>query len=255
VKLIFGSYNLSAGGFDGGRDDRLRSQLDMMAEVGADVWALQECKYWKDNGNAAWLLAERTLGMRAYIAQSSHHDCNLAVLVRHGSGIMVHAERHEEGPPYWHAIARVSADIDGIPITFASAHLAPSTPTLRQVEAEAFWLLAKDARQEALIVGADWNSVPANDPDPDITGIDPEHARRKLDRSAARTIEATGLTDVAALIGDLTPTVGHDSGLYYRCDGVRTNIATSAITAYRVIMETRPRSDHRPVVATFSLAG
>ncbi len=105
-----------------------------------------------------------------------------------------------------------------------------------------------------MIAGGDWNAVPAADPDPPAAGgASAERARRKLDRSAALAIEEAGLTDVAAHLGNLDPTVGHASGLFYRCDRIYTSRPPAAITGYRVIAEDKPRSDHRPVVATFNL--
>lgn len=115
--------------------------------------------------------------------------------------------RHEQGPPYWHAVARVTVEVTGFgPLHLVSAHLAPSSPTQRLIEAEALTLIAKDGW---VIAGGDWNAVPAADPDPPLGGVDTGHARRKLDRAAAQAIEEAGFTDVAAHLGDTTPTVGH----------------------------------------------
>ena len=152
---------------------------------------------------------------------------------------------------YYYAVARIEVLIGGLPYTLASAHLAPSSPTLRLIEAEAFALIAKEG---TLIVGGDWNAAPATDPDPPAAGgITAGREQRKLDRSAARAIEETGLTDIAAHLGNLDPTVGHDSGLFYRCDRIYTSLPPEAITGYQVIAEEKPHSDHRPVLATFDL--
>jgi endonuclease/exonuclease/phosphatase family metal-dependent hydrolase len=135
-----------------------------------------------------------------------------------------------------------------------SAHLAPSSPAHRLVEAEALALIAKDNR---VIAGGDWNAVPAADPDPPLDGVDARHARRKLDRSAAQAIEGAGFTDVAAHLGDRTPTVGHvgPDRLAYRSDRIYTTLPPAAITGCQVVTEDEPASDHRPVIATFRLAG
>ena len=69
----------------------------------------------------------------------------------------------------------------------------------------------------------------------------------------AQALEEAGLTDIAAHLGTLDPTVGHDSGLYYRQDRIHSNLLREAITGCRVIAEDNPKSDHRPVVATFDL--
>jgi endonuclease/exonuclease/phosphatase family metal-dependent hydrolase len=252
-QLTFGSYNLDNGGLDedGRRDTRFARQMEMLAEAKADVWAFQECKGWAKDGYGYLHFAERMLGMRGFLAKSGHHGCDLAIFIRESTGITVSAQRHEEGPPYWHAVARVEVVIGDLPYSLISAHLAPSSPALRRIEAEAFALIA---REGTLIAGGDWNAVPADDPDPPAAdGASAGRAGRKLDRSAAQAIEEAGLTDVAAHLGNLDPTVGHSSGLSYRCDRIYTSLPTAAITGYRVIGEDRPKSDHRPVVATFGL--
>jgi hypothetical protein len=91
-----------------------------------------------------------------------HHGCDLAVFIRESSGIKVSAQRHEERPPYWHAVARVEVIIGDVPYSLISAHLAPSSPALRRIEAGAFALIA---REGTVIAGGDWNVVPAHDPD------------------------------------------------------------------------------------------
>ena len=250
--FTFGSYNLLAGGFDDGRDDRLRHQLVLLADVGADAWAFQECAGWRAAGCRALFHAEQILGLRGFLVPSSHHGCDLAVFVRESAGLRVIAERHEQGHPYWHAVARlvVQTPWPGRPLHLVSAHLAPSSPTIRLAEAEALALIAKDG---LVIAGGDWNALPACDPEPPLDTVDPGHARRKLDRSAARAIEEADFMDVAAHLGDLRPTVGHASGLSYRCDRVYTTLPAEAIVSYQVITEYEPASDHRPVVATFNL--
>jgi endonuclease/exonuclease/phosphatase family metal-dependent hydrolase len=249
-QFTFGSYNLETGGLDGGRDARLVRQLNMLARAGPDGWALQECNGWADHGHCYLHFAEHLLGMRGFLARSGHDGCDVAVLVRPSPGITVNAARHAEGAPYWHAVAAVEIVIDDDVYTLASAHLAPSSPALRLAEAEMF---ALTGRRAPLIAGGDWNAVPAADPGPDTTGAGPGTARRKLDRTAARAIEETGLRDVAACTGDLAPTVGHHGGLSYRCDRIYTSLPPAAITGYQVITEPEPDSDRRPVVATFDL--
>jgi hypothetical protein len=250
-QVTFGSYNFENGGFDEERRDaRLARQLDMLAGAHADAWAFQECKHWAADGYRYLHFAERALGMRGFLARSNHHGCDLAVFVRESAGIAVHAERHEEGPPYWHAVARVEVVVDDWAINLVSAHLAPSSPSLRLIEAEAFALIAKDG---FAIAGGGWNALPTTDPVPPIDGIPAERGRSKLDRSAAQALEETGLIDVAAQLGDLSPTVAHTSGLRYRCDRIYTNLSPAAIAGYQVIAEDKPRSDHRPVVGTFVL--
>jgi endonuclease/exonuclease/phosphatase family metal-dependent hydrolase len=199
-------------------------------------------------------LAEDLLGgMRGFLARSSHHGCHLGLFIRESSGLQILKEPHVQGHPYWHGVACVQAEVrDFGRLQMASAHLAPSSPSIRTAEAEAFKLVAEAG---PLIAGGDWNAVPVSDPDPDLAGKDHEHIRRKLDRTAARALEDSGLTDIGAYAQNLTPTVGYSSSgrLAYRCDRIYTNLSTRAIVSYEVITDVDDCSDHRPVAATFDL--
>jgi endonuclease/exonuclease/phosphatase family metal-dependent hydrolase len=213
----------------------------------------QELNDWDRDGYRLLHLAENLLGgMRGFLARSPH-SCHLGVFIREGSGLRVIRTRHEERLPYWHGVACVEAEADGFSrLLLASAHLAPSSPAQRQIEAEAFKLIAESG---ALITAGDWNAVPASDPDPDLAGKDREHIRRKLDRTAARALADAGLTDIGAYVKDPTPTVGHWSAdkLAYRCDRFYTNLPAGMITSHRVITDADDCSDHRPVLVTFNL--
>lgn len=249
-QFIFGSYNLKEGGLDGGHDARLGDQLSMLKEAGADAWALQECT-WTADRYGYLHFAEDVLGMRGFLAKSNH-GCDVAILVRDTPEIRIHARHYEESPPFWHALMYVEVRINEFPYSLISAHLAPSSPALRAIEAEAFALTVQRGAGP-VIAGGDWNAVPAADPDPETSDVSPAVARRKLDRSPALAIEETGLLDVAACLGDPTPTVGHDSGLYYRCDRLYTSLPRAALRDYRVIAEDRPKSDHLAVIGRFDL--
>lgn len=253
--FTFGTYNLREGGLDDGSDARLGRQLDMLAAHGADAWAIQECNHWAADRHREYLnLAEKRLGMRGFLA-ASNHGCDVALFIRESPDITIGPARHETRPPWWHAVARVDILIGGLPCRLISAHLAPSSPAQRLIEAEALALITgKGPEAPAVIAGGDWNAVPAGDPDPDTSRADPATARRKLDRSAARAIEETGLRDVAACLGDQTPTVGHHSSLAYRCDRIYARLPETAFTRYQVLAEAEPASDHRPAAATFGLA-
>ena len=256
TEFTCGSYNVLNGGLDDGSDKRLLRQLAMLADAGADCWAFQEAKGWRGEHADYRLfhLAERVLRMRGFLVRSAHHGCDLALFIRESAGIRVIRQRHEQGLPYWHGVARLEVEADGMPgpLYLVSAHLAPSSPIIRLAEAEAFALLAKDG---PVIADGDWNAVPATDPDPPTAGATPGHTRRKLDRAAARAIEEAGFTDVAAHLGDLAATVGYlgPDKLAYRCDRIYTTLPAGTITGYQVITEDQPASDHRPVIATFRL--
>ena len=251
-RFVFGSYNLLNGGFDDGRDGRLRHQLTVLADLDVNAWAFQECSGWRAAGGRALFTAERILGLRGFLVPSSHNGGDLAIFVRQAAGLRVLAERHETGHPYWHAVARLVVETPwpGRSLHLMSAHLAPSSPAIRLAEAEALALVAKEG---LVIAGGDWSAVPASDPEPPLDGIDPGDARRELDRSAARAIEEAGFIDVGAHLVDLRPTVGHAGGLRYRRDRIYTTLPATAMVSYQVAIEYEPASDHRPIVATFDL--
>lgn len=250
--FTFGSYNWQGGGFDDAQDGRLRRQLVLLADVRADAWVFQGCSGWRDCGGRALFLAEQILGLRGFVAPSSHPGGDLVVFVREAAGLRVTAERHEHGYPFWHAVARlvVATPWPSTSFHLVSADLAPTSPTTRLAEAEALAIIAKDG---LVIAGGSWNALSATDPEPSLNGIEPGHGRRVLDRSAAYALEETGFADVAACLRDLRPTVGHAGGLRYRCDRIYSTFPVNAIVSYEVIEEYDPVSGHRPVVATFNL--
>lgn len=251
-QLVFGTYNLEHGGYDGGSRERLERQLLMMAAVGADAWALQECSHWTKHDLD---LVEDVLDMTGAIAESNRSPGgNTGIFVRDCDEITVHRTAHEEGVPYWHAVAQVHAAVDGFgPVRFASAHLAPSAPTLRLIEAEAFQLIAE--KPAPLIAGGDWNAFPLDAADTGTEGVRPGQARRKRDTRAAEALEEF-MTDVGRALGDRTPTVGHrrNAQLAYRCDRVYSTLPPTAFTSSRVLPAGgEPDSDHLPVVSVFTL--
>jgi endonuclease/exonuclease/phosphatase family metal-dependent hydrolase len=197
--------------------------------------------------------------MRGYFARSNRGPGgDVAVFVREPPGMRVVEQRHEERPvPYWHGVAHLVCEVDGFgPLRLASAHLAPSSPTQRLIEAETFVLIAGKHELGPLIAGGDWNAFPAGYPDPDVTGMYPAKVRKKRDTRAAEALEEY-MTDVAMYLGDATPTVGHrrEDRLGYPADRVYTTLPAESIASFEVIQEENPGSDHRPAVARFSLSG
>jgi endonuclease/exonuclease/phosphatase family metal-dependent hydrolase len=244
MRLTFVTWNIAA---DSGRD--IRRQMATLGGLEPTVVALQERKDWDRDYFRALHLAEQLLGMRAFLALSAHHGCHLAVLIREDAGLRVTEQRHEHGHPFWHGAARIVVTARGYlqPVQLASVHLAPSSPTVRLAEAEAFGLAA---RQFPLIAGGDWNALAARDPEPPaVTG----RQQRKLDRRAAEALEEAGLTDVGAHLADMTPTVGHAGGPPYRCDRIYTSLPAETVTGYQVITTADADSDHRPAIARFDL--
>lgn len=245
--LRVGTYNLL------GADDpiRLRRQLAMLAGWELDVLALQECKWWDRDYRRALHRAGRELRMHFYMANSNHHGCHIAIGVR--EPLRVIEERHDVTPVWWTCLAYVVIDTGHPdPLHVVGAHLAPSAPAIRLQEAEALNLI----KGRPLVALGDWNAMPATDPDPDSTGVHAEHARRKLDRRPAQTLEAAGWLDVGTAVGDLTPTVGHTQAdrLAYRCDRIYTaGLPLQAIDGYRVGPARAELSDHRLVMACIRL--
>jgi len=247
------SWNLLKGGIDAGDDARMRRQMSRIAAEQPAVVMLQELNGWDADGETLAHRAEELLGgMRGFVIQS-HHGFPLGVFIRESAGLRVVRTRHEQRRPYWHAVSCVITEAAGFGrLVLASAHLAPASPSTRLAEAEAFKLIAEAG---PLIAAGDWNAVPAADPEPHRPGKDPEHERRKLDRAPAQALEGAGLTDVAAYLRDLTPTVGYSKAdrLAYRCDRFYCGLPAGAITGYQVITDADDCSDHRPVTATFDL--
>ena len=161
--LTAATWNLRGGGIDNGSDARLRRQLTLLAGLNLDVAAFQECKHWADDDSALLHLAQEQLGMTGFLAKSAHHGCHLAVFVRESAGLQVIEPRHERGYPYWHAIARVLVQAEGLPepLYLASLHFAPSSPVIRLAEAEAFELIAEAG---PLIAMGDINAMPCMTP-------------------------------------------------------------------------------------------
>jgi hypothetical protein len=116
-------------------------------------------------------------------------------------------------------------------------------------------LLAEKSALGPLVIGGDWNAFPRNAPDPGVEWAHEGKRRRKTDTRAAEAL-AEFMTDVGELLGVRTPTVGHrGDGVPYQCDRVYTTLDASAITGFEVIQEDgEPESDHRPAIATFTLA-
>lgn len=248
MKLRCVTWNIMDGGMDDGDDRRMREQMKLLAGLGAHVIAIQEAKGWAADGGRVRYIAEGLLGMRGFLAASSHHGCDLAVFVRESAGLRVIRELHVTGSPYWHGLAVVALRVPGYPrpVHAASVHLAPSSPELRLVEAEEIKLVAGAGD---LIIGGDFNAAPGSDPLPeDAAGAE----RRKLDRRAAHALADAGLFDVGEVLGDTTSTVGQASQLAYRCDRWHTSLLTSTITSHKVT-DGCDLSDHEPVAADFDL--
>jgi endonuclease/exonuclease/phosphatase family metal-dependent hydrolase len=186
--------------------------------------------------------------MHGYAVPSNHHGCHLAMLIRDPLELV--EERHDRATPWWHALCHLLVTVHGRLLHVAGVHFAPASPTQRLIEAEACSLIPQ--KGSAILLG-DMNAVSLIDPPHPLGAEAPLRIRRKYDRRPAEELEGAGLRDVGAILGDSDPTVGHDSGLVYRCDRIHTTLPRTAMVSHRVIREEHPTSDHRPVVAEFDV--
>ncbi|MBB4919258.1 endonuclease/exonuclease/phosphatase family protein [Streptosporangium saharense] len=238
------TFNLCNGGIDNGNDTRLRRQLDRLAGLDADVIALQEAKHWAEpntrlfHGGQPFHLAKRTLGMDGFLVPSEHDGCHLALFVRTGR-VQVLQEKHTVGAPYWHAVGHLRALVDGRVTSFVNVHSAPSTPRLREIEAES--LALKVRKGEPVIMMGDWNAVPT-------TYAGTSGDRRKLDHQAAFALSEVGLRDAAVAMGVTIPTV--TTPLPYPCDRIYFKGLTP--TSFQ-IGTGNWASDHLPAIGDFDL--
>jgi endonuclease/exonuclease/phosphatase family metal-dependent hydrolase len=185
------------------------------------------------------------------------------MLVREREGLRVVVERHDTSGSWWHALGHLRLMVGGVGcVEFLNTHLAPSSPGRREVEAESFALF----KSRQVIAVGDFNARAASHDDPDERGCDRAHVASKLDRRAARAMQAAGLVDVAADLeggGDRTPTVGHTAAdrLAYRCDRILYgNLPVTALEydvvpalAYPGTEQEMVLSDHHLVTAVLYL--
>jgi endonuclease/exonuclease/phosphatase family metal-dependent hydrolase len=252
LKLRIGTYNLRDGGLDNKAAARLASQVDMLARLDLDLLALQEAKWGTYRESHRGYVAKR-LGMTwSSRVPSSFHRCDIAMFVRATEHLRTGKERHLQGPPWVHAHGDVELTVAGQPHPwrFMAGHMSPGSPTIRLAEAEMMGVY----RTLPLIYVADFNSVALGE-SPDLTGVEPAHAKRKLDTRAAQALAEDGFLDVGAHRQDSTPTVGHNrtDRLAYRCDRIYTTLPSVWITGYGVVDDADDLSDHRAVWAEITL--
>jgi hypothetical protein len=190
--FTFGSYNWQGGNSGDAQDGRLQRQLVLLADVRADAWVFQGCSSWRDSGSRTLFLADQIMGLRGFLAPSPRPGGDLAVFVREPVGLRVTAEEHEHGYPFWHAVAHlvVATPWPSTSFHLVSAHLAPTSPTIRLAEAEALAMIAKDG---LVIAGGSWNALSAADPEPSFNGslIDNLVASGYVTDSSSRRFEAS----------------------------------------------------------------
>jgi endonuclease/exonuclease/phosphatase family metal-dependent hydrolase len=251
-RVRFGTYNLRDGVLDREDPARLARQVDMLARLDLDLLALQEAKWGTYRETWRQYVVKR-LGMTwSGRVPSNFHGCDLAMFVRQSEHLRAGKQRHLNGPPWVHAHGDVEVEVAGQPRPwrFMAGHLSPESPAVRLAEAEMMGVY----RSLPLIYVADFNSV-ALDESPVVTGVEPVHARRKLDTGAAQALAEVGYLDVGAHRHDATPTVGHGrtDRLAYRGDRLYTTLPSEWITGYGVVTDIDELSDHRPIWAEITI--
>ncbi|RBQ12172.1 hypothetical protein DP939_44310 [Spongiactinospora rosea] len=252
MKLTVVSYNLKDGGIDDGNKKRFFAQIDRLAGLDADLIGVQEAKYWRKRRHGPLHEAADRLGMTGIMVRSNHHGCDTVILIRKQRGLRVIRTDHDRSGLRWHALAAAELAVEGRdrPLWFLNTHFAPSSPLLRQIEAETLDLFRD---RDAILVG-DFNGAAAGETVTAGPEVHPAKARRKADRGAAEAIEESGFIDIAALWGDATPTVSDPP---YRADRIYTTLPAKAVQHYQAIkeedMEEDPHSDHFPVLGVFDV--
>ncbi|RKS68115.1 endonuclease/exonuclease/phosphatase family metal-dependent hydrolase [Actinomadura pelletieri DSM 43383] len=256
-ELRLAYWNLHEGGLDGENDERLQQAVQILGAEDLDVVCLGEAR-WSERGNPTGNRrlhqVARELGMTGrYLVPSKYYRCDMAIFLKEDKLQLVE-ERHEHGMPWFHALARLETVVDGFGrLDLVFNHFAPSMPTIRALEAEAFKLLGK----VPVIAAGDYNAVAEHDDvDPEAFKADKEH---KLDRRPAHIIAEAGFIDAGAEYGNLSSTVGWRNGRRFRCDRVYHNIKNAQITGFTVISPevsedpSLDLSDHGGVIARLAL--
>ncbi|WP_433338197.1 endonuclease/exonuclease/phosphatase family protein [Spirillospora sp. CA-294931] len=247
--LLVVSWNLNHGGRDGElRHDytRLWKQVDALSEFDADLVALQEAK-WGSHSNRVLHEVSHRLGMTVrFLIPSRNHGSHLAMFVRERPGLRVVQERHAQ-VPYWHAQGHLELAIGKGTLRFLNIHCAPSSSTLRLIEAESIELL----KDQPVIAAGDFNAVPANE----HSELNGDLIHPKLDQRPAQALQAAGFVDVAAHLGVTTPTVCDflPRRFAYRGDRVLTTLPPHTYDSATVEEFDPLVSDHAMITASFHI--
>ncbi|CAH1661427.1 endonuclease/exonuclease/phosphatase family protein [Chelatococcus asaccharovorans] len=266
MKLKVLTYNTLFAGRDGMEARRAKAQIELINNVSPDVFLMQEAKGFDGNGARLLYEMEARIGMRGFLAPAPRTGQNVAIFIR---PTLTPLAFEVDSANFHHALAVLTVSLPGTEkqVTFASAHLCPNGPVVRQREAA--YLAVMAAPDNLALLAGDFNSASPHDPEPEgFDALSPHHRTRYLaedlkiaDRSVLAHLEAAGWVDTGAALDDHTPTVPSASFVasefaVMRCDYIMTSKALAALaSSYEVIRNplTDAASDHYPVVATFTV--
>ncbi len=255
MKSTLMTYNL----FEGAHQSY--SQLiDFIKSSNIDILCLQEVNEWQDNDFAILKDFASQCGFSHYVFGDSNTEYKLATLSRHP---ILSQRVHTEG--FWHSLVETRMSIDSNELTIFNLHLNPQWEGPRKEEVKKL-LTLMDTNIPSLLVG-DFNSISKQDDyrnsllnelqSHSIT----KFGRDELEFSVTDMLEAAGLIDVAAKLGDTTVTVpsafnkdkNHEVPL--RLDYVfASQSAASGIESIEVVKNdmTDTISDHYPILVSLA---
>lgn len=261
------TYNILNGGQDNHEHERFGRILSLIAEQCPHVLVLQEAMYFDQQGGKLLHEAERSLGLRGFLANASSGQ-HVAIFVH--PALLVYSYEIDS-LHFHHALARLRLLLpDGEHFTVLGAHLCPHGSLNRLSEVQR---IVNYARQgEKVVLAGDLNNLDHyRDHSLTIASL-PDHYRARhllpgksleVDTRVTKTIEAVGFIDIARKFhsDDLptAPTSLNTAGAEF--DNMRVDYiyATPPLaelaTGCTVVRsdETNSASDHYPVVADFDI--
>ncbi|MGC0422633.1 endonuclease/exonuclease/phosphatase family protein [Embleya sp. AB8] len=237
----------------------------VLAGLGADVIALQECRGWDEEHHARLHEVASALGMQALFAPSGSNRCHIVLLYHPETFHLDDWTPDAAEGRFQHTLlrARLTVHATDEKLTVLATHLSPLGGATRAVEAGWLTQYAEPGRSAVLL--GDLNTIGAGDPEPDWTRFPPHlYSRHRTilpngewgpaDRRAMHILVGAGWTDPFAEPGrEFTPTVGHfrpDEPGPHRSD----HILLSPALANRLVDcavidtdQTRRLSNHLPV--------
>lgn len=250
TRIRVGTFNHHDGGGEPGDWSRLDAQAEDLIARDYAVLVSTEGKHWLRNDAEGLRRLQDALGMQPYLAHAPRHDCHVTIWINPDH---VHHRQtiHQERPPYWHALAAITADIDGFdePVTILGAHLAPFDPAWRIGEA---MTLTEFCDRYALLAGD--LQDPGIDEDDTIWNHAPKrkqvrHARH-LGQTSATVLHDQGWIDIGAAQRQDPTTRPRTAGFPHhpvRCDKILLSEALAdrcEIADYQVGPHNPTQSDH-----------